>query len=331
MVPDADAPPRTPVSAADPTDSTPGRLRLDHELLARLGPQSGLEEWEAALRRAGLLRLEGGDSERGAILAELQALLAEWRARAPTTVADSISVSRAIAAAVAFGTAVFVTVAIPDGLIPGLLLGAAVGGLTWFWGSPTAARADATGARAHSLLRRLLSGSFVDVIGGLVLEHVPQRDYLVLRLEEVEACVAAADGRLVDLAATIEGIRAANARLGHAADDEDIARLGLAIALETHARQRLVEAAARLRIRLDRLDIDLERLHDQAARLALSARAARLTDGGAIDRSMQVAASLEVDVPEIEAELAPLAVASKANDARIRALLEMVSATRPRR
>lgn len=330
MVPDAEAPPWSRVSPADPTDSAPGRLRLDHELLARLGPESGLDEWEATVRRAGLLRLEGSDSDRGMILAELQGLLVEWRLRRPQA-NPSIPVSRLVSVVVGLATAIFVTVTIPDGLIPGLLLGGAAGGLMAWLGGPKPPAADTGSARAHALLRRLLSGSFVDVVGGVVLEHVPQRDYLVLRLEEVEACVAAADARLADLGATIDGIRSANAKLGLAADDDDVDRLAGAIGVEIHARTRLLEAAARLRIRLDRLDVDLERLRDQAARLALSARAARLTDGGSIDRSLHVAASLEVDVPEIEAELAPLAVASRANDARIRALLEMVSATRPRR
>ncbi len=312
----------------------PPRLVLDHELLWRLDAAAEVAEWEKTLRRAGLWTLERVESEQGRQLSDLIQTVEAWQAeerseRGPT------------------GTGIVATVALPLGLtallallaaaLPGPLnllawggvLAAVVLGAQWFARArPRSERAEQLARRAHRLLRGVLGRTFIEIHGEVLVENVPHRDYLLLRIAEVEAAAAACRTRAEEMARTRDGIRVANARLGRGESDAETERLGEAIAAESAQAERVEAILLDLRARLARLEDELERVRMYAERRALSERASRLTESPSTSVAMKVASEIEVDVAGIEAEVAGVLSGARDQDARLRAVLEVVGAGR---
>ena len=200
--------------------------------------------------------------------------------------------------------------------------------MAWGWAARAPEAAPASTAHAARLLRQLLARTFVHVAGEVVVENLPHRDYLALRVAEVERARIASERRSAELEATLAGIRVANTRIGRAPDDAQTAALTAAVQAEALSRAHIAEVCAHLHTRLATFDTELDRLRALAERRALSERASRLTDGAGADVSLREAAALELDVVSVEREVAALKLDVRDQDARLRAVLEVVGADR---
>lgn len=317
MVPEADAPP--PIAR---------RLLLDHELLARLGPETEAEEWEATLRRTGLWELPPTAGEWGRLAQGVRANV--QRAQRPGRLVLS---GPARQAAVLLAAAGAVVVAAELGPMVGMMaLTVPVAlGVWWFGGGARAEPGSPPLARATALLRQLLQRTIVDTAGEMVVENLPHREYLVLRIQDLAAARQEGETRLADLTGTAQRIRASNRRIGREEEDMEVRQLEAAHAEGAAALRRLTAFGVDLDARLAALDEQLERMRAHAERRALSYRAARLTDEGEADHTLRALAEVEVDVIEIESHLQPLRVEHRESDARLRSLLELLTPTSGRR
>lgn len=323
-------------------DSTsPPRINLDHELLWRLSAENTPEEWEKTLRRSGLWNLTPSGSEQGKLVRELVRTVEVWpRGQIASVPASGGSTGvlnpRHHWAVLALG-GMLLGGAFVTSFAAGMLAIASliVAYTAWMLHldragirSVAASAAAPEGKRATRVLRQLLSRTFVDVAGETIVENLPHLDYLQLRMAEVERALIASQGRAAELTATLAGIRGANARLGRPADDPETANLVDAIALEHAMRKKIEEVRNHLRERRAAFDAELDRLRVLAERRALSERVARLTEAGAGDEAIRAAADIEVDVAGIEVEVAALKLGAVEEDARLRAVLEVVGAQR---
>jgi len=276
--------------------SAPARLVLDHELLWRLDPTDAPAEWERSLRRAGLWTLAQGENEHGRQVRELVATVEAWSAECRERETFASEAWAAIAR-------------LAGSRHPG-------------------ERAQRLARRAHRLLRAVLGRTFIEIHGEMLVENVPHRDYLLLRIAEVEAAGAACRARADEMTRTRDGIRVANRKLGRDELDPETERLDAAIGAESGQAERVDGILADLRARLARLEAELETARMYAERRALSERAARLTESPAANAAMKVASEIEVDVASIEAEVAGVLSGAREEDARLRAVLEVVGAGR---
>lgn len=317
MVPEAEAPP--PIAR---------RLLLDHELLARLGPESSLTEWETTLRRSGLWELPPAEGEWGRLAQGVRASVQRARQESRPTLTPEASQALFMLA-----TAGAVLLAARMGLVAGTLALTITLALAFWRYGPGRAAKEATPplARASTLLRQLLQRTIVDTAGELVVEHLPHREYLVLRIQDLETSRREGESRLADLLATAQRIRTSNRRLGREEVDREVRQLEVAHAEGTTALLQLTRLAAELHARLATLDERLEQMRAHAERRALSFRVARLTDEAEAEPTLRVISEIEVDVLEIEADLRPLAVDHRENEARLRTLLELLTPTSGRR
>ena len=316
--------------------TTPARINLDHELLWRLSAESTPEDWEKTLRRSGLWNLSPSGSDQGKLVRELVRTVEAWpRARVAALPTFVPTTARHWAVAMCLGL-----------LLVGLMLNSFLLGIVVIVAiiSVVAARilflegsgkrsvassaAAPEGKRATRVLRQLLSRTFVDVAGETIVENLPHRDYLELRVAEVDHALVASEGRIADLQATLNGIRGANTRLGRGIEDPETANLTDAIAVEQLMRARIEGVRRNLRERRVSFDAELDRLRVLAERRALSERVSRLTEAGAGDEAVRAAADIEVDVAGIETQVAALQLGAIDQDARLRAVLEVVGAQR---
>ncbi len=274
----------------------PARLVLDHELLWRLDPTDPPAEWERTLRRAGLWTLAQAENEHGRQVRELVATVEAWSAECRER--ESFAAEAWAALSRLAGSRH------PD------------------------ERSRRLARRAHRLLRNVLGRTFIEIHGEVLVENVPHRDYLLLRISEVEAAAAACRARADEMARTRDGIRVANARLGRDSHDAETDRLDGAIRLERVQAERVDAILLDLRGRLARLEAELETARMYAERRALSERASRLTESPSANAAMRVASEIEVDVATIEAEVAGVLSGAREEDARLRAVLEVVGAGR---
>lgn len=318
-------------------DSTaPPRINLDHELLWRLSPENTPEEWEKTLRRSGLWNLTPSGSEQGKLVRELVRTVEVWPRGQLATVPNYAPTTTQ-----QWGALGLAGVVLGGVLVSSFVVGVAaitaliVAYATWVLfldrsgAQSVAASASAPeGKRATRVLRQLLGRTFVDVAGETIVENLPHRDYLELRMAEVERALIASEGRAAELSATLAGIRGANARLGRPGDDPETANLVDAIAVEHLMRAKIEGVRAHLRERRAAFDTELDRLRVLAERRALSERVARLTEAGVGEEAVRAAADIEVDVAGIEVEVAALQLGAIDQDARLRAVLEVVGAQR---
>lgn len=274
----------------------PARLVLDHELLWRLDPTDPPAEWERTLRRAGLWTLAQAENQHGRQVRELVATVEAWSAECRERESFAAEAWAALS----------------------ILAGSRQPG----------ERARRLARRAHRLLRSVLGRTFIEIHGEVLVENVPHRDYLLLRIGEVEAAAAACRARADEMTRTRDGIRVANARLGRQAHDAETERLDEAIRLESVQAERVDAILLDLRARLARLEAELETARMYAERRALSERASRLTESPSANAAMRVASEIEVDVATIEAEVAGVLSGAREEDARLRAVLEVVGAGR---
>lgn len=301
---------------------------VDHELLARLGPGSTAEEWETTLRRTGLWDLPSVGSDWGRLVRAVRLQVERARDSSPWEVPVA---ARPVLTLLAVGLALLI------GLRAGPVLGFFALGLPlllafgWFGPGRPAEAAPPPLERASALLRQFLQRTVVDTAGEVVVENLPHREYLALRLQDLDDAQVAAEGRLGELAGTAERIRYSNRRLGRAETDPEIRQLEAAHAEGVVAIERTGRVRAALRARLAALDVQIEEMRALAERRALSHRAARLTDEGEENPTLRALAEVEVDVVEIEAELAPLTIEHRDHEGRLQALLELLTQTSVRR
>lgn len=317
----------------DPMPPVVRRLRVDGELLARLGPDSSRAEWERLLRRTGLWDLDPPDGPVGAMLRELQAAVRSWPPEVVEVRGGDPRWPLAYGGVALAGLAWTSAAGDLRGVVAALVT---IGGMVW-WRTrsrprvpPEATVPDAARV-ATDRLRRLLARSFVTAAGEVVVENTPHVDYLEVRGEQLAEAERALDGRMEELRTTLGLVREANTRLGQPAEDAETARLVAALDREEATRRRLVKVRSALEARLAEVREQLGALRGYAERQALSERVQRMAEGGApIARRV---AEVDVDVAAIEAEIAALALESRDADARVRAVLEVVGAqnvVRPR-
>lgn len=325
-----------------PKDSTsPARINLDHELLWRLSAENTPEEWEKTLRRSGLWNLTPSGSEQGKLVRELVRTVEVWPRGQVAPLPQPGALALVANPRHHWGVLGVAGMLLGAALVTSFVAGIAaitclvVAYASWVLyldragaRSVAASAAAPEGKRATRVLRQLLGRTFVDVAGETIVENLPHLDYLQLRMAEVERALIASQGRVAELSATLSGIRGANARLSRPVDDPETANLVDAIAVEHAMRRKIEDVRDHLRERRAGFDAELDRLRVLAERRALSERVARLTEAGAGDEAVRAAADIEVDVAGIEVEVAALKLGAADQDARLRAVLEVVGAQR---
>lgn len=315
----------------------PARVVLDHELLWRLEADTPPAEWERTLRRTGLWslaaastgseRAESAHGEAAKLVTELVRTVEAWSNRpAPQPPSPLLPAATGLAFVLGFVAVVALVPAPANAVLTGVLAVAAGG--VYLAGRSPEPTLPPEARRAMRLLRQLLGRTFVEIHGETVVENLPHRDYLQLRIGEIEAASANCDARVAEMTRTLDGIRLSNTRLGRPADDPETENLARSIEAQRLLRGRVETVRIDLVSRLQRFDAELERLRALAERRALSERAARLTEGAAIEESLRVASDIEVDVATIEAEVAGLIEVARHDDARLRSVLEVIGATR---
>lgn len=318
-------------------ESSPSaRIHLDHELLWRLSGENSPDEWEKTLRRSGLWNLSPTTSDQGKLVRDLVRTVEAWpRASVAPMPTFVPSTARHWAVAVGLG-AVLVSIYLAS-FVAGLALTAALvlaASLWVVWVEAEGVRSQQRsavapeGKRATQLLRALLGRTFVDVAGETIVENLPHRDYLELRMGEIDRALLGSEARIAEINQTLAGIRATNLRLGRNLDDPETANLADALAVEHRMQQRIESVRDTLREKRSTFDAQLERMRVLAERRALSERVARLTDAGPGDEAVRAAADIEVDVVGIEREISALKLGVLEDDARLRSLLEVVGARR---
>ncbi len=319
-------------SSADPH----AWIVVDHELLSRLGPAAPAAEWVRALKRTGLWELDGLDGAAGKELAEVRAAVAAGLVAVPPDDTPLLParwtpqhLNAAIGSVALIALGVALVAGSPGWLAMALAVGLAIA-LQALLVPATRPRVLAPASwpveRATLALRRFLSRTFVTAAGDRIVENTPHRAYLELRLEELDRALRVADGRLAEIREVRARIVDANVRMGRAAEDVETSRLTAAIAEQEAARARVEGVRALLATRLADLEVQLDRLRVVVERQALSERVSRLVDAGARqDPVERVAADVEVDVAEIEGRVRSLALEAGDADARLRAVLEVVS------
>ena len=316
----------------------PSHLVLDHELLWRLDESVAPAEWERVMRRTGLWRLaplapaegrlpgEPGDTSR--LVSELVRTVQAWSLRPAPVVPSAAAHWAASGAFLTGGAAVVLLVPVPANVVLLGVLVVAAAGVYAASRVPEEERPPES-RRAVRLLRQLLGRTFIEMHGETIVENLPHRDYLQLRIREIDAARASCERRAAEMTRTLDGIRLSNARLGRDPDDAETENLVRSIEAQRLLGNRIEAVHVDLVSRLDRFDGELDRLRAIAERRALSERAARLTDGASVEESLRVASDIEVDVATIEAEVAGLIEVARSDDARLRSVLEVIGASRP--
>ena len=274
------------------------------------------------------------ETEEGRILMEIRTLLVEWGKPLPeatTGLQRAIRTSRATfdRAAIALTVAVL-------GMATVSFLFMQTGAFFLFLFVPLGywLQRDATGgvdapgepdpqraARLVQLMHRLLDRSFVTVIDGAVVEHIPHCALLRTRLLEIDRAEANLKSRSSEIEATRRDIARLNEKMGRPVEDVETERL---TELLTAERQQLVDLGSmreELTATLGRTEELLGELRMTAVRRALSERASKLTAGSAT--AGEALAAAETELSGYSARLGELARETAAADMRLGSLLEL--------
>lgn len=178
--------------------------------------------------------------------------------------------------------------------------------------------AEARNALARAVLR-LIEHTFVVAVGDQVLECTPHAVYLQNRLQDLDAAHGGLRDQIAERQALIAQIRQANAALGRPQDDAETTQIQRSLD-DLRGRQGQID---RLRddcaAQLEQHQAQIARHRAVATRQALSSGASALSEGA----DPQVLAELEVDIAEIAARIQTLDLGLASADAELRAVLEV--------
>ncbi len=303
---------------------------LDANTLAKLTDRSPKQAWLLALAPGGLLdrtaRSEG-ETEEARLLIELRKTLAVWDTSPPVDLVAHAKGRLKLpwVKFVAIAAVLTMLYSLTQGSIGGLICPLALAPilLPFRPNDPVDAIEALPHARSEHairLLQRLLGRSFVTVMDGAVVEHVPHMVLLRSRIVEVDQAEATLRARSAEIETTRLEIVAANEEMGRRGEDAETARLARQILGERAQIAALATVREELRATLQRTEDVLGELRAMAMRAALSMRAARLTAGTAAPA--RAIADAEVDLAGYGSRLADLAAETRDADARLRGLLE---------
>lgn len=308
---------------------------LDDQALSRLTERSSRQAWIEALAKGGLLDRMAratGDSEEGRILKEIRSTLVAWGS--PKTLPSMREQWRGwlknplILAGISLVT-LFTLVQLwqgHTGIFCFLFLGPLLYPLSR---QPVLLpERDSEGpseeaSRLTTLVRRLLQRSFVTVLDGAVIEHIPHCALLRARLAEIDQAEAGLQARAAEIENTRREIARLNQRMGRPVEDAETDRLTHLLESEQRQRAGLEEMRAELEATLQRTEELLRELRMTAIRRALSDRTARLAAGSSA--AGQALAAAETELSGYSARLEELAAETANADSRLRALLEVQS------
>ncbi len=315
---------------------TPGRdlpaslIVVDADALGKLNEQTPRHTWVETLARGGLLaRMANAseESEEGRILLEMRRLLVEWGGpvKEPTgsawpAIPTSWVVGGAMAAAVVVGANLYFN----TGGFFFLVLLAPIGYRVR--GALASAPADRDAPceqspRLAQLVRRLLQRSFVTVIDGAVIEHIPHCAVLRSRLHDIDRAEGVLRARAAEIEGTRRDIARLNQQMGKPVEDAETTRLTTLLHDERHQLEGLGTMRAEIGTTLHRTEELLRELRLTAVRRSLSEKASRLAAGSA--SAGEAMAAAEVELSGYSARLHELVEETNAADARLRAMLEL--------
>lgn len=313
----------------DPGELPASLIVLDAPALARLDERSTRQQWVEALARTGLLERAakaGDETEEARILQEIRGTLVSWGAPRPSPRHTAIPFLRQpVLAGIVAAALLAVSILLWRQGVSGVFCLLAVGPLLYplahqerepVSGSPTP-----EGARLATLVKRLLGRSFVTVLDGAVVEHIPHCALLRARLAEIDIAEAGLQARAAEIEATRREIARLNQRMGRPVEDAETARLTDVLAQERGQRDALEAMRGELEATLERTDDVLRELRMTAIRRSLSDRAHRLAAGSG-QAGMALAAA-ETELTGFSERLLALAAETEDADARLRALLEV--------
>ena len=174
-----------------------------------------------------------------------------------------------------------------------------------------------------TLVRRLLQRSFVTVLDGAVVEHIPHCALLRARLAEIDQAEAGLRARATEIEGTRREIARLNQQMGRPVQDAETDRLTNLLESEQRQRDGLEAMRGELEATLERTEELLRELRMTAIRRALSDRTARLAAGSAA--AGEALAAAETEISGFSARLDQLAAETADADSRLRALLEVQS------
>jgi len=305
-------------------------LVLDAPALARLDERSPRQQWVEVLARGGLLERmakAGDETEEGRILKEIRNTLVGWGMPRPALRNKGMALLRE---PVVLGVVVAGLVALSIVLwrqgVSGVFCFLALGPLLYPLSQaqePEAVRDGPTpeAARLTTLVNRLLGRSFVTVLDGAVVEHIPHCALLRARLSEIDLAEAGLQARAAEIEGTRREIARLNERMGRPVEDSETTRLTAVLEQESRQREALAAMRSELEATLERTDDVLRELRMTAIRRSLSDRAARLAAGSG--RAGMALAAAETELAGFSERLLVLAAETEDADARLRALLEV--------
>ena len=174
-----------------------------------------------------------------------------------------------------------------------------------------------------TLVRHLLQRSFVTVLDGAVIEHIPHCSLLRARLTDIDQAEAGLRSRATEIESTRKEIARLNQQMGRPVQDAETDRLTHLLESEKRQREGLDAMRNELEATLERTEEVLRELRMTAIRRALSDRTARLAAGTAA--AGQALAAAETELSSFSARLDQLAAETADADSRLRALLEVQS------
>lgn len=314
----------------DQRDLPASLIVLDAPALARLDERSSRQQWVEVLARSGLLERmakAGDDTEEARILKEIRSTLVGWGAPRPALRDKGLAILREpLFGGVAAAVLLAVSILLWQQGVSGVFCFLAVGPLLYPFTQRQENERVADGptpeaARLATLVQRLLGRSFVTVLDGAVVEHIPHCALLRARLAEIDLAEAGLQARAAEIEGTWREIARLNQRMGRPVEDAETARLTDVLAQERGQREALEAMRAELEATLERTDQVLRELRMTAIRRSLSDRAHRLAAGSG-QAGMALAAA-ETELAGFSERLLALAAETEDADARLRALLEV--------
>lgn len=303
---------------------------LDAPALARLDERSPRQQWVEVLARSGLLERmakAGDETEEGRILKEIRSTLVAWGKPRPALRGKWMAMlQEPLVAGMLVAALVALSLIFWQQGISGVFCFLAVGPLLYPLSQRQEQDAASEGptpesARLATLVQRLLGRSFVTVLDGAVVEHIPHCALLRARLAEIDLAEAGLQARATEIEGTRREIARLNQRMGRPVEDAETARLTVVLEQEDRQRDALAAMRAELEATLERTNDVLRELRMTAIRRSLSDRATRLAAGSG-HASMALAAA-ETELAGFSERLLALAAETEDADARLRALLEV--------
>lgn len=307
----------------------PPTVILDLELLARLRPDSPRADWERTLRRTGLLQIQPADTPAGQLIARLQQRLAAWT-DAPELNNGQVRPMdpRTLQGMGAVGGALLVIGLLQDTALwrLGALLLALTAGIVVF----TRQRNQNIDISNHSnemyaILKKLMERSFIEPMGGTVIEATPHRDLILLRIDQLRQADRRIRNHIEELDATRLKISELNKKIGSTEEDAETIQIRRTIGEQVDVLERIQRLQRQLAERLAGIDQRLDRRRALATRMALSAQAGRLAEVEAKTAGLMAGAEAEVDLLSMEQDIRQLALEEVQDELRLRALIEVSS------